>query len=182
MIYLYFFLAIWLFRLILNSSYLLRTLYYQNKYLKYIGTDQQYLLNQYVEPIKALIKHAGVVAPVVPFVEYVGYNQIVQGQASTVENLSNNRKNVVRANSDLLLKAVGAFKKRIFECFSPLYWITAVLFAPRNLLIYLGFDSDSLGYKLCNIIFTLIWWVLGMLFIFYKEELMVFVNRLLDQL
>lgn len=182
MTYLWIFLAIFLFRFMLNSSYLLKTYYYRYKYIMYIGTNQGYLLNQYVEPVKSLIKSAGLSDSVIPYTEPIGYNNVVQGMASPIENLSNNREDIVHANLSLFDKAIGAFKKRVFECFSPLYWITAILFAPRNLLLYLGLDSDKVGFKLCNIVFTLIWWVLGTSFVFYKDKLLVLIDRLLNQL
>ncbi len=61
MTYLWIFLAIFLFRFMLNSSYLLKTYYYRYKYIMYIGTNQGYLLNQYVEPCKITYKKCGII-------------------------------------------------------------------------------------------------------------------------
>ena len=74
-----------------------------------------------------------------------------------------------------LSAAKGIFKSRIFEAFSPLYWINCILFLPRNILTYLGLDADGIMSK----ILQLLYWITTPLIVAFRDSIYEYIATFL---
>ncbi|MFQ9209563.1 MAG: hypothetical protein ACLR3S_10835 [Clostridium fessum] len=70
----------------------------------------------------------------------------------------------------MFYEAEGIFRQRIFETFSPVFWINGC-FRTKKLLEYLGFDENKSLFKACNVLLTFIWWVFGITIMFFLPKL-----------
>ena len=163
-----------LYRLTVNVSALLWLKYYEMKYSQYLsGVGSQYAENE--AAVAKLFIGAGLSDRTVPFVQPMGYGQILQGQTSLFNNMSNLREDVVANMKLCFSSARGSYKSRIIENFSPIFWINCVLFLPRTVLTYLGVSTDNFFSKL----FQLIYWLSAPLLILFRDNLYELIRSLL---
>ena len=125
------------------------------------------------------IKFAGVSDKNIPFSQPIGYGYLANGHASVLQNITNNRQDMVSASYELLLEAKGNYWSRFINSINPFYWLRVVLFIPKYLLSYIGINADSIIIK----IFQVLYWLVGVTFTFlisvYPEEIQDFINSLI---
>ena len=164
-----------LYRLAVNVSALLWLKHYEKKYSQYLsGVGMQYAENE--AAVTKLFKDAGLADRMIPFVQPMGLGQILQGQTSLFNNMSNLREDVVSNMKLCFSSARGAYKNRIVENFSPIFWINCVLFLPRTILVYMGVSTDSFFSKL----FQLIYWLAAPLLVALRDEIYQFILALMN--
>ena len=128
-------------------------------YLDYWDKKQSNAI-QYLSEIKELFAKANIADSRIPFAQPIGYGQISTGMASVFENMFVNDADII---SKILIKfdeSIGVFRKRILQNFKPVFWIETIIFLPKNIIKYLGFNSNSLFTK----IFQLIYWFLSFVY------------------
>ena len=126
---------------------------------------------QYKGEIKKLLKNANISDSYIPMSQHLGLGQISNGNASVYLNFPSRIIPIASSLSNKFDEAIGTYRNRVFESFNPIYWIETLIFLPKNLLQYIGLDSEKVAFKLCNILLTFIWWILGVLLLFFKPQI-----------
>lgn len=172
--FLYILLALILFKLLLNISQYIKAKLFYTGYLKWVKSPNENF-KTYKESIKKLFKVAGIKDNSVPHVQPVGFGFVQTNSASVMDNMFVLRKDIVQLMFENFQSAIGVYRSRIFETFSPLYWIECIIFLPEKLFQYLGADSDKLFVK----IFQIIWWILAPVSIVFRNSLLSFIKHML---
>lgn len=116
-----------------------------------------------------------------PATQRIGYGKIASMDIDVFTMFPSRLEIIACPANDMFKEAEGVFRKNLFDSVNPIYWIDFILFLPKNLLLYLGLDSEKAAFKLCNILLTLIWWISGALLAFFRPDLYQFVSHLLGQ-
>lgn len=167
------FACLFAYRLISNVSALIRINYYDKEYTMYLSHPERNF-GEYTTALVQLFKSAGMKDRQIPFVQPMGYGQLLQGHTSLFSNIDNRREDVVANMLKCFAEARGTFKHRIWETFSPLFWINCLLFLPRTILSYLGVKADSLIVKL----FQLLYWFATPFLVAFREQIYQYILSL----
>ena len=160
------FACIFIYKIAFNTCALIRINFYAKKYSKYLTAQNTDFIESTI-PIKQLFGTAGLSEPRIPCVQPVGYGKIFEGHASLFSNMSVIREDIVANMLRCFAEARGVFKHRLFEAFSPLYWVNCIIFLPRRILEYLGIKGDSIAVR-----------ILQLLYWFATPPLLVFRDRI----
>lgn len=136
------------------------------KYLNY-WTEKSNNAQQYTSEIKMVFKKANIEDKRIGYAEPIGFGQIRTGAANIMDNLFTNNNNFFAGNCQLFNDAIGTFRRRIFENFSPVFWIESLIFLPKNVFQYLGVKADSIFIK----IFQILYWLIGVLYTIYSNQI-----------
>lgn len=169
--------AVWLYRFIFCLSGYLRIKYYRHRYYDFIEKGK-FDFAIYTHPLTNLFKRAGVSDIRIPLCEPIGYGQIMTGSTNLWGNMSNRYEENVAGMLHCFSQAEGAYRAKILECFSPLYWIECVIFLPSKILDYIGIKADSIFPKLIQ----LLYWIGAPLLLLFRTELYEHIAALLDKL
>lgn len=168
-----FFILIILYKFFSNLSRYLRikTLHrYFCDFIDHKRTD----MNLYKQEVISLFQKAGVKDVKTPVSEPVGYAQVVNVNVSVFSMFPSLRPTFSSEALNMFEEAEGSFMKNMRDSLNLLYWIDFILFLPKSLLSYLGFPSDAVIFRLCNVLLTFIWWLIGILFVFFKPQIQDF--------
>lgn len=157
MIIIWVLLAAILIKFVLNFVKWVKLKRYYNLYWGYLAggklLDKLYNVQQ---EIIELVNGAGISDKVVPYVESVGYGLVGTGNAPALQNLASRRQDVVFVNNELMQRAIGVYRRRMLQAFSPVYWLECIIYLPQKILNYIGFDPNTIGAR----IFTVVVWIL----------------------
>lgn len=174
-------LAVVVVKFVINLVRFTQCKWYFKKYRHYLDSPS-FQFNEYESIIVRLFKNANLVEPYVSYAEHIGFGHLHTGRVSVFLNLTATRNDVVGLVYKAFHRAAGVYKYRMLESFSPIYWVQAILFLPRSILVYLGVPSDEIIAKL----FQLVYWVLGIILGFvlsiYRIEIEIFVRDSIDKL
>lgn len=157
----------------------LRTSYCMKVYTDWIQEKASDFPRYAMSTIK-LLKRAGIADTKIPVSRLLETNQIMNATASIFDNITVRDVEIIPRIIDKFEMAIGVYKSRIIETFNPIYWIDLIVFAPKNILEYLGFDLDNHSAKVCNILLTVIWWGVCVVFTAFHEQIKVFIINLLE--
>jgi hypothetical protein len=139
--------------------------YYHRRGTRYYQIYQTYLMKQDDESSKKLAEVRSQVRQLfrvaslqgfrMPYVEALGYGQLMSGQLNPVDNLDNLREDVVSTNIRLIEQAIGIRKTRSIQSFNPIFWLECIIYLPAKLLAFLGVKGDNTLVKLLQIV----WWL-----------------------
>lgn len=164
-----------LLKFVLNLSKYLRTRWYQWRYRKWLSSQGMKLRESRAQVVK-LFKEAGVKDSYVSVANEIGYGKLSIKEASVFDNFPNSREDFAYAILAMFREAVGTYRARMLETFSPLYWIEAIINLPREVLGYLGVPAESVVVKILQIL----WWIAGLalttLLALYRPELKTFIE------
>lgn len=174
--YLYVFLAIVALKFFLNLCKYISARRLRKKFaeIQYEGKS----FSEYIPASKKLFEDVGLRNASIPFVQPLGLGQISSGHANVPDNLNNSTPAFVQASMGLFNQTVGTYKMRMFESFSPRYWIELVIFLPKRIVEYLGGAPDGLFAKLLQIIY---WFATPILIAFRSyiyEIILTFIQQL----
>lgn len=168
--------AVICYRAVYCISGILRTIYYEKKYDKYLsgkGRDFSF----YSTAVKKLFHQASVSDIAVSFTERAGYGYFRSCETSLFLNLSNTREDIVSGVKKCFSEAKGTFCTRLLECFSPLYWIQIVVFLPRKICEFFEIPDKCMSAK----VLQLIYWIAAPLLLAFRNELYQFIIHLIQQ-
>ena len=134
---------------------------YFSEFLEHKRSD----MNLYRQEVLSLFEKAHVKDIKIPVSEHIG-----------------NRTEFSVTVLNMFEEAEGVFRKNMLDSFNPFYWIDLIVFLPKSLLAYIGISSEVTAYKICNVLFTFIWWILGILVVYFKPQLQDFVIKLVRNL
>jgi hypothetical protein len=166
----YFFIFLFVFKLTSNIYFFMRTNSLQTKYKSWIkNLDPNFYT--YKSEIIELLKRASVKDLGIASAEPLGFGYISTHSASVFLNFPNLHKSHVSAALRMFDEAIGTYRLRIKECFSPLYWIEQILFLPKNVLLYLNLDPNKTSFKISNLLLSFIWWLFLLFLNAFRDRL-----------
>lgn len=179
--YLLVFFVIVAYKVISNLIKLLKLKFYDSEYVKFLADKPNHIEQYKIQTIQ-LFKNAGIKEEFIPISQPTGYGRVANVNASLYINFPSNIQVFAAPTLCLFDNAIGIYRSRVLESFSPLYWVDALLFLPKNILLYIGLDTEKVTFKLCNVILSSIWWFVGAAFLFFKTELLDFSINFLGNL
>lgn len=126
-----------------------------------------------------LFKGANISEGSIPISEPTGYGVISSYSLPLFMNLDSRRGDVASIIIGYFDEAIGTYFHRAFESLNPLYWIETIIFLPKHLLQYVGIEVDKPSIKLCNVLLTFLWWLVGAFFIFFRPQIEDFILSIL---
>lgn len=168
------FVSVLAYKFISNIIYYFKILHFRQLYYDYLNRKSNNI-SIYKRTIINLFKKAGIKDAFIPMAQPMGYGQIANFKSSIFTNFPNLLQPHVSGTLSMFDEAIGIYKSRIFEAFSPLYWIDCIIFLPRNIFQYIGFDSEKMFIK----IFQIIWWIFAPVGVIFRTSLLNFVKHIL---
>jgi len=154
-----------------------QSIYYENKFALSYVENSGVNISEYVPAIRKLFSNANVEDRTISVAESIGYGYIHNVQMSALDNIFTRDKDVATIVYHLFAQTKGTYKLRIFESFSPLYWIKLILFLPQNLFAYLGVKSEVIFVKL----FQILWWGITPFLIIFRHKIYIFVFKIITK-
>ena len=166
-----------LLKLILNLVRYLQLRRYLSKYKKWHASRDEKFLESKAQVVK-LVRDAGVDDQHLNVSEHVGGGNLRVFKASVLDNFPHFESDMSSAAQRLMREAIGAYRARMIEAFSPIYWVESVLYLPRTVLRYLDLPAEGTGAKIAQ----LVWWIIGVLLTtalaLYTPEIRKFIEGL----
>lgn len=176
-----FFIIVAIYKVLSNTYCFFRIKYLSQKHLEWFS-DNAPNFPTYKNEVISLFKKAGIKNISTPAVQSMGYNRVASFNADIFTNFPCTHPDIFNGAIRMFYEAEGTYRHRIFETLSPMYWVDFIVFAPRKLLDYLGFDEKKLLYKTCNILMTVIWWMAIFFVSIYREKINDIIAIFLSQL
>jgi hypothetical protein len=154
-------------RFILNYFKYKRIQKLQNVYMRYLANFDNELLG-YKQEIISLFKEAGLEDFMIIHQQFLGFGNYANMQVSGLDNMTNNRKDIVENIVRQFAEAEGVFRKRFRESFNPLFWIEYFIKLPQFTLQFLGVVPEKLVVKIC----LMIYWLLAVFFGLRKLDIL----------
>ncbi len=164
------FLIIFLYKILKNLYNLYRVKTIRYYFLTIFTNKVNNKVYETKDEILKLFKDAGVEDSLFPVTQRAGFGLVNSFEASTFKVYPSNLEIFAGAQLQMFDYSIGVYKKRIFECFSPLYWFELIIFLPKTIFEYLGLNTESIFVKFLN----LIYWIVGLLFGIFKENIFTF--------
>jgi hypothetical protein len=130
---------------------------------------------KYIPAAKKLFYEAGIEDSIIPAARPIGYGYIVSANVSSFKNMQFLGSDVVPIIDMAFNQASTIFKQNIVDAINPLYWLDLVVFLPKHITYYLNIPSDNIGVKILQII----WWILNLTFLLFKDYTIQFLKSLL---
>lgn len=140
--------------------------YFFKRYESWLFNNRDIELLSYKTSIIKLFEKAGIEDCYLPHVAPMGYGKLASYNASVMNSFPNALEDFAMATCKLFQDAIGVYRTRIFETFSPIYWIDLVIFLPKTLFTYLGLNGESVIIKL----FQCIWWIVTPLLLIFRDK------------
>lgn len=175
-----FFIIVVIYKVLSNTYCFFRIKYLSQKHLEWFS-DKAPNFPTYKKEVISLFKKAGIKNISTPAIQPMGYNRVASFNADIFTNFPCTHPDIFNGAIRMFYEAEGAYRQRILEAFSPMYWVDSIIFAPRKLLDYLGLDENKLFFKACNILMTIIWWMTVFFISFYRGKINDIVTVLFGQ-
>ena len=173
------FLFICLYKIIsnfVNYKYLCKI---ENEYITWLSSkNKNPNLTQCKNKVISLFKKANVSNCCIPLTQPTGFGKCVTTRVSVFENFPSPYENFASIHFNMITVAKGTYKQRALETFNPLFWIDLVLFAPKNILEYIGLNDETTLFKALNIVLTFFWWLFGIIINLFNTEIHNFIIKL----
>lgn len=126
---------------------------------------------------KAHIKSSSVV-----ITEPSGYGHLSTYKSDIFDNYPCLDERCIEFTIRAFEEAIGYFKGEMLNAINPIYWIETIIFLPKNILDYIGADTDKVSSKILNVVLTFVWWVLATLAVMYKSNIISFINNFINSI
>ena len=176
-----FFIVVLIYKVIINIYYFFRIKHLSKMHLSWLAGEAP-KFPTYKNEIISLFKKAGIKNLLVPTAQRIDYGRIATFNADVFTNFPNTTPDIYKGAIRMFYEAEGIYRQRIFETFSPVYWINSIIFVPKHLLTYLGFNQEKTLFKACNVLLTFIWWTFGAASLFFWPQFKEFIIELLGKL
>lgn len=150
--------------------------YFYEKYQSWLFKDREINLLTYKSNIISLFKQANISDSYIPTVTPMGYGQLASFKASVMQNFPSAREDFALIISRMFNEAIGIYRTRIFETFSPIYWINCLIFLPKKSFGYLGLSQESIIIK----VLQCFWWISTPIIIAFRTKITDYVLSLLN--
>lgn len=181
MTFLMLFASVVLYKLISNFVALMRTKKLRKGYVAWLnGSNPDYVTYKF--EILHLFKKAAIEDMKFVTTENIGEGLINTGSRSVFTNFFSLHPTVRIGVTLMFNDAYGVYRKRMIDAINPLYWIDFIVFLPKNIFGYLNIDLEKNFNKIINLLLTAIWWILSIFFIWNKNDILLFMNQLINKL
>jgi hypothetical protein len=165
--YLLYFAIVFAYKLITNGIKYLKCKSFKFGYYQWLNGEND-SFPTYRSEIISLFKCANIEDLCVPAATPLGFGQLATFKSSAFTNFPSKVYEQAVLTEKLFNDAIGVYRTRTIESFSPVYWINAIVFLPKNLLCYLGLKPENVIIKLLQ----LSWWLFGLLFGLFKDDVL----------
>lgn len=169
--FIFIFVLIFSYKLICNIINLIKITYYLSLYNDYINNNSTKIF-QHKNHVINLLKIANVNNLSYPITQYTSSEFASNGYTSIFTIFPTKIRKFIAPTISSFENAIGTFKGRILECFSPIYWINCVIFLPRNILSYLNISAESIIIK----ILQLFYWIIGIFITLFSTDISNFIK------
>ena len=107
------------------------------------------------------------------FLEPIGFGRAQQQHMSALDNLTFLNIDILREGRTILTRAKGYYKVEALKSFNPLFWIEFIVFLPRELFKYFGFDINSKSISIISKIIQIVYWLASLItmYLTYKTNI-----------
>lgn len=77
---------------------------------------------------------------------------------------------------DYVIQASGEYRRLVFQCINPIYWVKCILFLPQRIVSYFNFNVEGIVAK----VFNLLYWVINILCQLYSDEVKSFIDVIIE--
>ncbi len=166
-----------LYKIVMNSYYLITLNYYYRKYKTYIKDSDSWFIREHKQKIVNLFKRAGTEDAHQPQTEPAGYGMLRTASFSVFQNLTVQREDIVIIVNGDFREAMGVYKQRILETLNPFYWIELFISLPTTFFEYLGFKTDNILVKILQLIWQIITFISVVVGIVFNQEFMIWLQN-----
>jgi hypothetical protein len=146
------------------------------RYSRYLD-ERTWELLEYQDEIVGLFKRAGIEDSAVPLVEPAGYGHVLSTNMSVFSNISNTRVDVASNVKSMFHRAIGIYRKRMWDAVSPIFWLELLINLPREAFSYVGIPPERALVKVSQILY----WILGagtsLVFSLFGSEFLQVIRR-----
>lgn len=128
-----------------------------------------------------LFKKADVGDVYMPYLNNVGFGKLASYNVSMFDTFPSRVEPLAVAANKKFMDAMGVYKSRAIYSLNPFFWIEQIIFLPKAMLSYLGFQPNQVNIKIINILLTVIWWLTMLMFAFNKGDIQVFLIELISK-
>lgn len=154
MFYLLLFLLIVAYKLISNLYFLRKTIFYAEKYHLYITTNSNDLyINNNKKFIKELFSKAGQENESFHQMVPMGFGKGYTATYTLFDNMDLKNEYIINRLNLIFPETETIFNNRILESFNPIYWIELLIYLPRNIFSYIGFDPKSVYIRILQVFY-----------------------------
>ncbi len=151
-----------------------------SNYFKNIDNDKDYdNAITYTIDIQNHFKQANIKDASIPISQGIGFGQVAVSHTTAFTNLFVNDKRCYQRINDAFLEAKGVYRSRMKESFKISYWIKLIIFLPKNIISYLGLNTETIFTKIFQVMF---WLIDSIIFVIYKDNILSFFQNLFEQL
>jgi len=155
------FIAFWLLRALYYFLRLKEIIKLKDVYHNYLHNNN-YDFAQSKPRIIELFKLADLRDFNVLHIEHISYTQGLRTNLSGFANITSNREDVVTSIKIKFEEAIGTFRQRMKQSFSPFFWIEFILNFPQKLLAYLNISAPDSMLKIIQLIYWLFMILIGL--------------------
>lgn len=171
------FLVIVLIKFVLNLYNFLRIKKLCSYHLEFLS-DKRPDFTKYRQEVLSLFKKAHIKNVCTPATQPVGYGKIATMNVDVFTMFPSNLQIIAVPAHGMFNEAQGVFKKNMCDSINPIYWLDFLVFLPKNILIYLGLDTEKTLFKIINLGFTFLWWSFCTLVTIFQPEIKQFIVEL----
>ena len=95
----------------------------------------------------------------IPHVQPAGLGVVHSMKVRILAQYPSNIEELARAQINLFQEALSKFKYEMKQCLNPFYWIDVIIWLPKNIVSFLGFNDDLKSVKSINIFLQLAYWL-----------------------
>ncbi|WP_207706239.1 hypothetical protein [Clostridium sp. HBUAS56017] len=164
-----------MYKLVINIIAFIKVKYFYKRYTLWLFQDRDMSLVTYRRAIITLFKNADIKDAYIPTTSKIGYGRIASFNASIMNSFPSAYEDFAVNITRMFHEAIGVYRSRIFETFSPIYWINSLIFLPKRFLTYLGLNAESVIVKLLQCI----WWFIAPIALILRTQIVDYIMHLL---
>lgn len=177
---LFLFFGIIMFKFSTNYIAYRKCIKYRKDYLYWASSSCEGFEEHRSEIIK-LMNRAGIPDSRIPISQAINPIQLTSHAASVFANFPTKNPQLAASMYAKFDDVVGVYRTRWQEAFNPLFWIETVVFLPKSVILYIGADLEKPALRLCNVLATIIWWIIVFLLYLFGGNLYNYVIEFLSQ-
>lgn len=155
--------------------------HYLGEYQKHIQhPDSKFL--ELKAPIIRLFKTAGITDSSVTFVDYIGFDRVLEGKASIFDNLGRVDPRVSGLLDSKFHEAIGVYKTNMADAINPFYWIDFIIHLPQKISKYFGVPTENIFTKIMQAVYWLVGIMITFIYTLFRQEIDQFIRTWLRQL
>lgn len=171
--------SIIIYRFISNYYYLIRIEFLYKVFLSVFDKSIEIKGNvtEYQHELVDLLKRAEIKDRHLPISVPIGYGYVSNTSRSIFDNLFVNDSEMSPMVNQFFNQAKGVYKLRMKQSFNPFFWIDSIVFLPKTIGNYFGFEPNGAFSK----IITIFYWILSFFVFVYSNQIQVFFQSLLSK-